>query len=180
MHRWQSSHEEARRRRDARDVDPFDWDQDVELANRVPPATELKERENALLDTGIRVHTRVGFSHFTDIPLLVIYVDAYPPIDQPQDLFSNRFTRWTTERTSNPVVHRHISIAFMNDLEAVPDWRRKFENIHSKFNNEDVILIPNYISKGQVLFLDPVKDPIASDPDIRALHSTHGEIHVSM
>ena len=144
------------------------------------PEHELKEREEALLQTGIRVHTRVGFSHLTDEPFLVIYVDAYPGIDQPQERFTERYTRWTTEKTSNPASHRHISIAYMSDIEAVPDWRTKLENIYSKFNNEDIILIPSYISRGQVMYLDPKNDPIASDPDVQALHSTHDELHVSM
>ena len=183
MHRHQSSYQlyqEARQRRQTGYVASFDYNQGVNLEDRVPDANELREREEALLRTGIKVQTTVGFSHFTPDPLLVIYVDAWQGKDQPQDMFDSRFTCWTTERTSNPAVHRHISIAYMSDLERVNNWQTRLANIFSKFNDQDVILIPNYISRGQVMFLDPNEDPIASDPDVRALHSTHGELHVSM
>ena len=184
MHRHQTSfqlYQEARQRRHMGYVAPFDYNQGVDLRDRVPNENELQEREDALLHTGIRVQTTVGFSYFTPDPLLVIYVDAWEEKDQPQDMYHTRFTKWTTEATSNPASHRHISIAYMSHLEQVENWQTRLANIFSKFNDQDVILIPYYISRGQVMYLDPEEDPIASDPDIQALHNgARDNLHVSM
>jgi hypothetical protein len=69
----------------------------------------------------------------------------------------------------------------MSHLEQVENWQTRLANIFSKFNDQDVILIPYYISRGQVMYLDPEEDPIASDPDIQALHNgARDNLHVSM
>ena len=139
----------------------------------MPPADEYNARKEALLRVGIKVRTRVGWSHLDHPPMLMIYVDALPEDEQPEapDRFRRRHSRWTSNATINPAVHHHITICKADDLTRFDDWWYKLYYIYAKFENKVVWLYPNNITSGSTLELDPERDPIASDPVVQELHS---------
>ena len=170
-----------RDRRVARnEIDPYDEGQERTWESRMPAQDEYNERRQALLDVGIKVRTRVRWGHLMHPPSLMIYVDALPEREQPEawipepgttNRFRSRHTRWTSEATTNPAVHRHITICTADDIQHFEHWRYKLYYIYAKFDDKEVWLYPNNITSGSTLELDPVRDPIASDPIVQELHS---------
>ena len=162
------------------DKDPYDDDAEVHEDVRFPEQGEYDERKDTLMKAGIKVHTHVKWSHLMHPPSLMIYVDDLPAHEQPEasvqdqavlDRFKVRHSRWTSEATTNPAVHRHITIVNADEIKTVDDWWHKVYYLYTKFDDKDLWLYPNFISKGSCLYLDPEKDPIASDPVVQELHS---------
>ena len=81
---------------------------------------------------GIKVSTQVELSFLFghENPLLVIRVDKQPD-------WGN--STWMAERTSNTLVHRHVSIGYMKEImEKVPDWNNKLRLLYETFNDRNL------------------------------------------
>jgi len=180
MHRMRGDLTERDRRWGTNDRDPYDEGLERSWEQRMPPDDEYDERKDTLLKVGIKVRTRVRWSHLVHPPSLMIYVDALPENEQPEvwvpergttDRFRRRHSRWTSEATTNPAIHRHITICNANDIQHFEHWQYKLYHIYAKFDDKVLWLYPNHITSGSTLELDPVRDPIASDPVVQELHS---------
>ena len=171
---------ESDRRWYAREKDPYDEAHERAWGDRMPGNNEYNERSDALLNAGIKVRTSVRWSHMDHPPSLMIYVDDLPEHEQPEawvndrtapDRFKARHSRWTSDRTTHPAIHRHITICTAEDLRSFEDWRFKLHYIYAKFDDKVLWLWPDNITSGSTLELDPQRDPIASDIVVQELHS---------
>ena len=180
MDRMQRDIRERDRRWWDDDRDPYDDSQERSWEQRMPPDDEYNERKDTLLRVGIKVRTHVRWGHLMHPPSLMIYVEALPDDEQPEasvrqrdtpDRFRSRHSRWTSEATTNPAVHRHITICNADHLRSFDNWQYKLYYIYAKFDDKVVWLYPNNITSGSTLELDPDRDPIASDPVVQELHS---------
>ena len=71
--------------------------------------------------------------------------------------------------------NRHVSIAQMDELESnLLSWGIRTAQVFQEFHKRKSILIlkhPHYYANEGGIDLDPEHDTIASDPDVRSLHS---------
>ena len=180
MHKMESDLKERDRRWWADERDPYDASSEKTWEQRMPPDDEYNERVDTLKRVGIKVQTHVRWGHLMHPPSLMIYVDDLPLEEQPfvnvrrqdaPDIFKQRYSRWTSEATTNPAVHRHITICNAEDLRSFDHWRHKLYYLYTKFDDKALWLYPKHVTSGSTLELDDQLDPIASDPVVQELHS---------
>jgi len=141
-----------------------EWPPDTEWGDRMPPDDEYRARSNDLLEYGIQVHTQVRFDTATpEDPLLIIQVDKLPNWNT---------TDWVSNAPVNPLMDRHVSIAYHNSIRRIAGWGEKLERLYEKFDNKDMWLYGSRVTSGATLVLDPVRDPIASDAIVQEFHNT--------
>jgi len=169
--RMQMEHDfaEMLRKRERGVRDPYG--RDLEWEERMPSDNEYWERVETLKAIGIKVRTTCKWGVLFATPMFMLDVEPLAGQEQVHDRMRNRYSRWTSERPSNELVHRHITIIDADKLITVPDWQRKLLYIYQKFNHKNLWLYTERITTGSNLNLDPERDPVASDPVIKELHS---------
>ena len=122
------------------------------------------ERMRAIAAYGLPA-TVVGLAWLDD--LLVLELDA-PEAALPRSHAARGF----------PL---HISLLFEDELTG--DLRAHVESLHSRWAGQHVVLRVQWVGRGGAAMLHPA-DPLASDGDLRALHSAgyyrDRQVHVSL
>ena len=140
--------------------------EEIEWHDRFPHNRAYENASWYLLHRGIKVRTQVDLSFLFghENPLLVIQVDKQPDWDE---------SSFISHRTSNSLLHRHVSIGPMKKIkELIPDWNNKLERLYLKFHDRDLWLWAKRISSGATFELSTY-DPIASDPIVQEFNTTN-------
>ena len=137
----------------------------IDWYDRMPDKRSFDNISWYLLHCGIKVTTRVELSFLFghENPILVIRVDKQPDWGD---------STWMAERTSNTLVHRHVSIGPMKKIMTeVDDWNDKLRRLYETFHDRNLWLWGARVSSGATLELSAI-DPIASDPIVQEFHKT--------
>ena len=137
-----------------------------EWYDRMPNKTSWDNRTWYLLNNGIKVTTRVELSFLFghENPLLVIRVDKQPGWTD---------STWLAEKTSNTLLHRHVSIGPMKKIKSeINGWNDKLRQLYEKFHDRDLWLWGERVSSGGTLELSDAFDPIATDTIVKDFHTT--------
>ena len=140
----------------------YDW------YDRMPDNQTYERGVWLLQHYGIKVRTRVELSflggHYD--PLLVIRVDQQPGWTD---------SSFISHRTSNSLVHRHVSVAYMLRVTdgSIDNWSEKLQVLYSRFHERDLWLWCSHISGGGTFQLSSGYDPIAMDDIVAEFHSTY-------
>ena len=135
---------------------------EIEWEDRMPYGREYTNRKWHLEQNGIKVRTRVELSFLFghDNPLLVIGVDKQPDWDH---------SNFISERTTNTLVHMHVSIGYMKQImdKPVPEWNDKLRQLYEKFHDRELWLWGNWVSNQATWALRADDDAI-----VREFHAT--------
>ena len=134
---------------------------------RFPIEARQKFRKQALMDHGIKVRVKIMLSYWeAENPSLQIQVHRL-------DVAENPF--WVSHDTAyGSLTPYHITVGYLSKIKAhVPNWQRHLKALIRKFHEKTVTLRISRFSRNGNAYLDDFDDPIASDPNFRALHYPH-------
>ena len=82
---------------------------------------------------------------------------------------------WISDNTAyGSLTPYHITVGYLSKIKAnVPNWQRHLKALIRKFHERTVTLRISSFSQNGNAYLAEYDDPIASDPDFRALHYPH-------
>ena len=94
---------------------------------------------------------------------------------QTQRLDTRGNTFWISDKTAyGSRTPYHITVGYLSKIkERVPNWKAHLKALISKFHERIATLRISRYSRNGNAHLDDSVDPIASDPDFRALHHPH-------